>query len=428
MLLQKGVRIWVVATATALVIAVAAAPQSSAEPRRGPHGVPDLPPGLSAATVARNEASEKIADQVRAIANGVGLASIVLNSEKSRLDVYWKSPPSELKRLDGTTVDGLEVHVNPARYSKDELSKAADKLLDLARSGRIPRISSVALDTAGKGLTVETSADTQTRFGSAGLVDIYRKATGVSTVVEIKDAPQPTTRQNDSSPWYGGGLIRHPGFNPPNDLDPYSFCSVAFAAVNPSGYGRLLSARHCDPSGNVAWDDGAGDPLTLGGSDVWVRAVDDTMLFDPIGGTGPYVHGGPWNATSSHSRYHLKVGGSARAVKGQNVCTSGANSGEHCSGLIVDDDVVWDCFGVNCHGFRATRGSSVATVGGDSGGPVYQQWSDGRVSARGVIFGGLDNVSCGNVRFAVSNCYGTVYFNDITGIERAWNVRVETTS
>jgi hypothetical protein len=428
MLLGRRIRIWVVATATAFVSAVAAAPQSSAEPL-DPHGVPDLPPGLSAATVAHNEASEKIADQVRAVANGVGLASIVLNSTKSRLDVYWKGPPSALRRLDGTTVDGIEVHVHPAPYSKDELSKTADKLLDLARSGSIPRISTISLDTAGKGLTVETSADTQNRFGSARLVDIYGKVTGVPTVVKINDAPQPTTRQNDSDPWFGGGLIRDPGFNPPNDLDPYSFCSVAFAAVTTSNYGRLLSARHCDPSGNVAWDDGAGDPLTRGGSSVNVRAVDDTMLIDPIGGTGPYVHGGPWNATSSNSRYHLKVGGSARAVVGQSVCTSGANSGEHCS-LIVEDDVVFDCAGVNCHGFRATRDAigTVATVGGDSGGPVYQQKSDGRVSARGVIYGGLDDVSCGNVRFPVGNCFGIVYFNDITGIERAWNVKVETTS
>lgn len=330
-------------------------------------------------------------------------------------------------KFDGAIVEGLEVRVHAAPYSEAELLTNADKLLDSARSGSIPEISFISIDRAGKGMNVQVPAETQSRYGNANLADRYSKVTAVPTSVEVGDAPKPTTRQDDSDPWFGGGLIRDPGFNPPNDLDPYSFCSIGFAAITTSDAGRLLSARHCDPSANTAWDDGAGDRLTLGGSSVAAKVVDDTMLIDPVGGTGPYVHGGPWNASSSNSRYHLKVGYSSKALLDQSVCTSGANSGEHCN-LDILAPVTFDCDGFDCHGFTArnTSSTSVATVGGDSGGPVYLQKTDGRVSARGVIYGGSGAVACGSVRLTVSNCYSTVFFTDITRLESAWNVQVET--
>lgn len=417
MVIPTRASLWLVALAAVLVLVLAAMPQASAEPL-GPPTPASLPPELSAARVAQDEATEKIAAQVRAINDGSGLASIVLDAAKSRVDVYWKNPPSELTRLDGAEIEGLQVHVNSAPYSESELRSAAEALLDSARLRSIPGISTVALARDAGGLSVEVSAETLAKSGPSVLIALYGKVSSLPVTVKVGAAPKPTTRQNDSDPWYGGGMIR--------DSNTSNFCSVAFAAVTSSDAGRLLSARHCDPSGNVAWRDGHGDPLTLGGSSVSVQGVNDTMLIDPIGGTGPYVHGGPWDATSSNSRYHLKVVASGRAFVGQSACTSGANSGEHC-GLIVQDDVVFDCDGVNCYGFRATKDAigTVATVGGDSGGPVYQQKSGSTVGARGVIYGGVDDVSCGRVRFSVSNCYGIVYFNDITGIERAWNVQVE---
>lgn len=96
----------------------------------------------------------------------------------------------------------------------------------------------------------------------------------------------------------------------------------------------------------------------------------------------------------------------------------------------MGDDIVWTCGSVSFHGFRATSDAigSVATIGEDSGGPVYLQKTDGRVSARGVIYGGLDDVSCGSVRFAVGNCFEIVYFTDITRLETVWDANVETTS
>ena len=350
----------------------------------------------------------------------------MLDASKNRVDVYWNQPPSELLGLEGTEVSGLQIHIHSAPYTHASLTSAADSLLNAASSGALPSVATVILAPDASGLTVEVPAETQEKFGQSALVEKFEKTSGLPVAVMVGTAPQPASRQNDSDPWYGGGLIRDPGFNPPNDLDPYNFCSVAFAAVTTSEAGRLLSAAHCDIGGNLAWDDGHGDPLTLGGSSVSVKKTDDTMLIDPIGGTGPYVHGGPWDATDTNSRYHLKVVASGRAVVGQSACTSGANSGEHCS-LVVQDDIVFPCNGENCHGFRAAKDATgqVVVVGGDSGGPVYQQKSGSTVGARGVIYGGLGDVSCGRVRFSVSNCFEIVYFNDISGIERASNVEVE---
>jgi hypothetical protein len=203
--------------------------------------------------------------------------------------------------------------------------------------------------------------------------------------------------------------------------------------VTDTGFGRLLTALHCGDC-DIAWKDGHHDPLTNGGTDVDCHARDDSQLIDPIGGTDGWVHGGPWDATSTNSRYHLKVAAATSSFFGEFVCSSGANSGEHCGTLSTKNSniVTWGCGSGTCHGWQASKPGSppeANVVGGDSGGPVYHPRDDGRVGARGVIWGGAINGSCGSVRFAVTNCFKEVWFNDIVDITTYdWTtVTVETT-
>ena len=44
-----------------------------------------------------------------------------------------------------------------------------------------------------------------------------------------------------------------------------------------------------------------------------------------------------------------------------------------------------------------------------------------------TIQGGTDNVACGTVARSVSNCFATVWFNDIERVLNAWDVTIETT-
>lgn len=356
--------------------------------------------------------------------------SIVPDTKVGIATVYWKSPPSELMQLNGVAVSGFRVEVKPAARSQEELLDAGETILQASRRGVVPAIASVVGLPDGSAVRVEFDRVTLASLESNFVRAQIQQLTSVPIVIGEGEQPQPTTRQNDSSPWFGGALFRDPGFNPPGDMTPYLFCSDGFAVVTPAGNGRLLSAGHCDPAGNIAWRDGAGEAFTNGGADVSVSTNDDSMLIDPIGGTGGWVHGGPWDAASSHPRYHLKVAASARAIVNENVCSSGANSGEHC-GLVVRDAAIrqWNCGPGTCHGFtaRVTGPTWAVTVGGDSGGPVYANHADGRMRARGIIHGGSEDVPCGSVRFAVSNCYGTLWFVDIVTVATAWNVAVETT-
>ncbi len=325
----------------------------------------------------------------------------------------------------------MNISIVETTYSEDDIVKASELVLDAAQKRMIPQVSYVTGSDDGNSLLVAFAVDVFSTHSSVKLQNEISLLTSMNVEVKEAQGPEPAGRQNDSAPWFGGGMMEHPNFNPPGDLDPYIFCSTGFSVLLSNGYGRLLSARHCDTYGNLAWKNGQHDALTNGGDDVDISETDDSMLIDPVGGTAGWVHGGPWNASSSHPRYHLKVANAISPSADAFMCTSGANSGEHC-GLQVINSIIasWTCeFGGTCHGWLATESSTtLAIVGGDSGGPAYSNRTDGRVTARGIIYGGSSLTDCGQVRFSVSNCYSTVY---IVGIERLlnlWAVTIETTA
>jgi hypothetical protein len=397
----------------------------------------------SPATASNTKAAELAwgdnVDDAAAVMRGLseqgvaGYTGMSADQNKRELRVLWKEPiPGAVAAFDHRRIAGLTIRIVPAKFSEEELIQKSEQLLEAAKAGTVAPISYVYGADDGSGLVIGVDPAAASSLRAPMRTSDAQRLTGLPVTQELGVAPATTGRQNDSDPWYGGGMMEAPGFNPPNDLDPYLFCSNAFAVLLPDGYGRLLGARHCDEYGNLAWYNGAHSPLTNGGADVDIQNTDDTMLIDPIGGTGGWVHGGPWNATSSHSRYQLKVASAGSAVQNQVVCTSGANSGEHC-GLVVNNATIltWTCAnGGTCHGWRARNPTSpvASNVGGDSGGPVYQSRSDGRVNARGVIYGGDTAISCGSVRFSVGNCYAQVWFTDITRVTALWGVKIETTA
>lgn len=206
-------------------------------------------------------------------------------------------------------------------------------------------------------------------------------------------------------------------------------CSTAFSVLTRTGQGRLLSAEHCDPTGNRRWYDRGGRLLTPGGAAVDVAPGIDSMLIDPVGGTRGYVYGGPWNAPPTQARYRLSVTGWGVPHVGDRICTSGANSGEHC-GLVVTGRVLVSCAdalpGV-CRAWQAEapRGR-VAVVAGDSGGPVYQDNGFGSVGARGIINSGAATVHCpATASRPYGKCFGEVFFIGIREVLRHWHVTVQ---
>lgn len=227
------------------------------------------------------------------------------------------------------------------------------------------------------------------------------------------------TRQNDGDPWWGGSAMIRP-------IDPTTsvYCSTAFSVLD-GAYGRLLSAAHCDLSGDLAWTDGTRvDMFSLGGSTVWAVPASDSLLLDPVGGTQGKVHvGGIASST------YKKVAGSATNSVGDPVCTGGANSGEHCGDLtIISDAAVGSCNGYTCTMIVASS-SSVSVVAGDSGGPVYSLNADGRVTAKGVISAGLTSTrsTCPVTQVSPNgDCFKAVAYLPIRPLLSTWNVSLET--
>jgi hypothetical protein len=143
---------------------------------------------------------------------------------------------------------------------------------------------------------------------------------------------RPTTRRSDFSPFFGGALLK----NVYPDSGFYYDCSSGFAVKNAAGQKFMLTARHCSGAS------GFRSP-----------------------GNGGLV-GSLWDRT---------------AYPGNDVMTIGHSTAHYCDppyGCSNNDKIIW-------------TGPSPYVDGGDSGGPFYLPSGSGKVGARGIITGILNN-------------------------------------
>jgi hypothetical protein len=99
----------------------------------------------------------------------------------------------------------------------------------------------------------------------------------------------------------------------------------------------------------------------------------------------------------------------------------------HCNLVITQTSVEGLCVGgsISCTGFTlANTGGGVAMAGGDSGGPVYIERSDGTFGARGVISQGSAGVACGSTAF-VTNCFNQAFAIGIHRITDRFGIAIE---
>jgi hypothetical protein len=347
----------------------------------------------------------------RAMAMGEGWAGWASDDANSRVIIMWSGPiPRELVDLVGVTRDGVTVEVRQVLLSQVQIRKLADHIWRAADRGLIPRPVAVGPALDGQALEVEFDRSVLAKWDS----EVLRgKLEGTIVDVPVKiqegEAPIPTLgRQDGQSPFYAGSLMQ---LAPSGPSSPGS-CSTGFAVTTSTGDTALLSARHCDTSGSLPWYTPAGTVITAGGTHVTLRGTNDTMLMNPAGSSAGWTYGAGWNATSVSSRFRVRVGGHMQAGYNEPVCTSGANSGEHCSTWVEQryGPTVWTVNGFGVNGFTAASYVvPVSVVGGDSGGPVYINKTDGRVGARGIIYGGSGYQTCPSTAVSPNgNCFWTV--------------------
>lgn len=388
-----------------------------------------LPPGVTAEEFKQDLAVDEFVEEVTA---KFGTA-VNPSADDSKMQILLSAAPSVLDEMkaayQGRDVAGLKVDVEPAVVTQAAYDKA------------IQAISATSFVLNGSVTSFDLPVDSSAvvvKVADLATIGAAKRETLVSTLQALTGLPirltestsfVNTSRSDAQAPWKGGAIMRHGSTN-------WHICSTGFSVLRGTN-GFTLSAAHCDEhvtGDNWAWYDGAlNDTITTGGAQVSLSgALLDSMLIDPVGGTTGLVFGGAWNEPSSTYRYQLSVAGSASTFLGDHLCTSGANSGEHCRLLVTDHDDV-ACGGAVCHRWIAASPDTngVAVVGGDSGGPVYTNLGSDQVGARGIIMAGADTVTCGptytgQVLGQAPGCYNLVRFAGIGDVLSHWNATIET--
>ncbi|HKS98421.1 MAG TPA: hypothetical protein VJT31_02735, partial [Rugosimonospora sp.] len=182
---------------------------------------------------------------------------------------------------------------------------------------------------------------------------------GVAVTVQTGVAASPSTRWNDSPPWWGGGAWRN--------VQTGGGCSTGYAVVH-GGVARMLSAGHCGAVGQTATDP-TGETI---GAIIQKNVGTDTLIIN--GSSGGRVFNNTTDAAGNPvTEFSNQVIGSLSSQVGNFVCTSGAYSGTRCSIQVVATGLCINVrnVGVICNQVQAEQTAHTNAIGqGDSGGPV----------------------------------------------------------
>jgi hypothetical protein len=407
----------VVAASGVAATSSAANPSTPAQPRT-------QVAGASAPEIELGDVEEALT----ALKRFEGFGKVSVDYDKSAFDVYWVGePPEEAQRVIAEQPQGVPITVRAAEFSAAELMKAAEAASLAMGPDREKYLAAVVVNDGLDGVTMELVAGAPQQQKQAAFEQRQSESAGVPVSVEmVKQRPEMTTRQNDWAPHRGGGALANAAGN--------DFCTVGFSVIlNGTTQGRLVTARHCTNAIGQTMRDGVGQPI---GPVVGRAPAYDSALIDPTGSPGTIgrVYGGAWNATSATtSRFVLSVAAAGDPADNSEICTSGARSGEHCDGIVVDPSVRFACNPSGeayreCTGWRAHKADRVLNAGGNSGGPAYyDRASDNRVGARGIITASSVTTACGSTA-EPATCYEDVYAIHITDVLTRWDAHIETHS
>jgi hypothetical protein len=348
-------------------------------------------------------------------------SGITLNLSGNFATLYWAGPtlPSSIAEISETAkVAGVEIRWAESRYSLDEIwaGRAAIEKMFLSDDWRKKVSLLVSTPSAdGSKISVLLSASSDDVVGD----EIAKAISSVTTVPvsielmklgDIGNEPRLTaTRQNDSTPWYGGAGIAFPATG--------SYCSTGIGVTSiASGLDYVLTAKHCldglsGSSGTVY--DAALDALG-GWSTVSTRnsSVNDATLLRPTSGAASkQIYVGSFSSANS-----VPITSFGSSTIGAIYCTDGAMSGQHCNVVVTAKGSNVTIEGHNFTNVQTASTSApagtIAVAGGDSGGPVFLPQSATSNNYKGSIIAGAGALSsCPQLAVPGNPCYGTVFFS-----------------
>ncbi len=199
-----------------------------------------------------------------------------------------------------------------------------------------------------------------------------------------------SSRESDSSPYYGGARINAPGG-----------CTSGFSWYSGTT-SMMVTAGHCSPSGGtVTAPSGAiMGSITSGSRENWNTGVGtvymtgsttyrgDIALAEFNTGVGSSASIFTGSSTSNTSALVGEMW-SRSPANGDQFCTGGSRSGEICGWTVAEINInhAYDDGTTLRDGTRGSRTALSGIIPGDSGGPVYTVRSDGKVAAKGIISG-----------------------------------------
>lgn len=329
-----------------------------------------------------NAAGERILHAQTRLGAASGYAGIVASAPARRLRLYWKGTlPASIAALVTTVRRDVPVEVLPARHSERELQREVAGIISR------PGVTDVAPDTDGSGLTVTVS-------GAVTTADSFGVA--VPVTVQRGTAPIPLAgKQDDASPYYGGGLWKIGTGE----------CSTGFG-IRHGGRTKVLSAGHCGANGQAAVD-GGGDAMGPVANDSNAR---DTLMINAFATGSIYI--GPYDGIESR-----RVTGSSTSFPGNLLCRSSALSDESCRILVTAINKTVNMPNPIFPLVQAEQLEHANAAGqGDSGGPVFSYNSAGTVTAYGTVTGGDVGSASAPCTGVTGNrqCSWRIFYADIT--------------
>ncbi|GAA0377405.1 hypothetical protein Acor_43230 [Acrocarpospora corrugata] len=334
-----------------------------------------------------------IAERIMAVGAG-GLGGIEADMAARRLRVHWKGEVPAAVRAVLTD----EVTVDPARFTREELQAEIRRIVAQPDGSGVD-IARIAPRTDGSGLVVVVDGSVA---AARELPALRTSAVPLSFETGRMAAPV-YSRADDMPSYYAGGRW---------SLWAGKLCTTGFAFTAQASE-FLLGAAHCADQPLNAYD-GGGQRM---GEVFDAPNVELDFLRIEAQVTSHTFVGGPYSGAS------LPVYDSSINLPGSFLCVGGAFSGEHCDSSVEVDDM-WNHVtdGTKdwwiAHQVQAVNWRGLGVVGnGDSGGPVYNYGSGGKVFARGVLSSANSNLQeapCqGEPTTATRKCSYRFWYGDL---------------
>lgn len=353
--------------------------------------------------------AERAATDLKSSNDQFGGAEI--SQETGSLQIYWKGEiPEELNAVvakAGERNPSAKVAIEPSRFSLSELEVASEQLTE-ATSNLGARVIEIRSDGSGLQITAPNIRSKQGELTQAGLqineTVSARSDKSIPVTVGGNEYPETSSRSADTSPYYGGAVIKTPAG---------SVCSDAFGAYDNNGTRYMITAAHCSGyADGVVEQNGTGVRMGVTSKissyranaskyDLALITLDypkqgGLRMFDGGVGTGEF-------SKPVYARANYLASGTA-------LCASGAKTGARCG--LASGSQVNACYddGQCSIVVRVTASSGIVWAKGDSGGPVFDlNPSNGsQVRAQGVVSGIYNAYNCPQYGTG-NNCSGSGY-------------------